>query len=149
MYQVDVNYLAVLIAAVAAQPLGFLWFGPLFGKQWMALKGIKPDGDQSGFGRALVIGFAAVVVEFIVLSMVFDWVGVVTIRQGLEIALIMFVGFVGPIVATGNVFSEHASLKLFVIDAGYQLAAILIAAVILALFQDASALTQPQLEILR
>lgn len=149
MYEVDVNYLAVLIAAVAVQPVGFLWFGPLFGKTWAALKGISPDGDKSGFPKALAIGFVALVVEFIVLSMVFDWTGVVTVGQGIEIALIMFVGFVGPLIAVGNVFSERASLKLFMIDAGYQLAAILIAAVILALFQDASALTAPQLEIIK
>ncbi|MEA2348259.1 MAG: hypothetical protein QOG62_2046 [Thermoleophilaceae bacterium] len=151
MYQVDVNYLAVLIAAVAAQPVGFLWYGALFGKKWRALKGIDGDvsPDQGAFGKALAIGFVAVIVEFIVLSMVFDWVGVVSIGQGLEIALIVFVGFVATIVAVGNVFSQKPSLGLFLIDGGYQLAVILVGAIILALFQDASALTQPEVQIIR
>ena len=37
MQQVAVNYLAVLAAAIASMVIGFLWYGPLFGKQYMAL----------------------------------------------------------------------------------------------------------------
>ncbi|HLD39833.1 MAG TPA: DUF1761 family protein, partial [Candidatus Nanoarchaeia archaeon] len=33
------NYLAVLVAAIAAYVVGFLWYGPVFGKKWMALMG--------------------------------------------------------------------------------------------------------------
>ena len=105
--------------------------------------------DQGAFGKALAIGFVAVVVEFIVLSMVFDWVGAVTISQSLGIALIAFVGFVATIVAVGNVFSQKPSLVLFLIDGGYQLAVILVGAVVLALFQDPTALTQSEITIIR
>ena len=31
---VEINYLAVLVAAIASMALGFLWYGPLFGNQW-------------------------------------------------------------------------------------------------------------------
>ena len=30
----SINYLAVLACAIVAMPVGFLWFGPLFGKTW-------------------------------------------------------------------------------------------------------------------
>src|SRR5262245_51700624 len=36
---VPVNYLAVLASAVAMMVLGFLWYGPLFGKTWSRLMG--------------------------------------------------------------------------------------------------------------
>ena len=32
----SVNYLAVLVAAALEIGLGALWYGPLFGKPWMA-----------------------------------------------------------------------------------------------------------------
>jgi Protein of unknown function (DUF1761) len=36
-FMVPVNYTAILIAALAAFIIGFLWHGPLFGKTWMRL----------------------------------------------------------------------------------------------------------------
>lgn len=36
--------LAVVLAAVVSMIVGWLWYGPLFGKQWMALMGWKPLG---------------------------------------------------------------------------------------------------------
>jgi hypothetical protein len=30
----SINYLAILASAIVAMPVGFLWFGPLFGKAW-------------------------------------------------------------------------------------------------------------------
>lgn len=37
---VPVNYLAILVAAVLSMVLGFLWYGPLFGKEWTKLMGV-------------------------------------------------------------------------------------------------------------
>ena len=43
MPTVDINYLAVLIAALASYVLGALWYSPvLFGKLWMKLSKIDP-----------------------------------------------------------------------------------------------------------
>ncbi|MCH7574095.1 MAG: DUF1761 domain-containing protein [Candidatus Marinimicrobia bacterium] len=36
---ISINYLAVLVAAAIEFGLGALWFGPLFGKPWMAAHG--------------------------------------------------------------------------------------------------------------
>jgi len=32
-------YIPILIATIASFIFGFLWYGPLFGKQWMNLMG--------------------------------------------------------------------------------------------------------------
>ena len=40
---VPINYLAVLVAAVSNMIIGFLWYGPVFGKQWIALMGMPPE----------------------------------------------------------------------------------------------------------
>ena len=37
-----INYWAVLVCAVLAMALGFLWYGPLFGKKWMNIVGVGP-----------------------------------------------------------------------------------------------------------
>ncbi len=55
----QINYLAVLAAAVSAFVLGGLWYGPLFGKTWMRASGVTPDTDQrSGHGaKVFIISF--------------------------------------------------------------------------------------------
>jgi len=43
----SVNWLAVLVAAVAQMIVGFIWFSPaLFGKTWMVLHGIDPNSSE-------------------------------------------------------------------------------------------------------
>ncbi len=45
---ISVNYFAVTISVVSAMALGFLWFGPLFGRRWAEHMGLadmeQPDG---------------------------------------------------------------------------------------------------------
>ena len=46
---VHVNYLAVIVAAVAVFVLGWLWYSPLlFFKPWMRLRGMDPDAAMAG-----------------------------------------------------------------------------------------------------
>ncbi len=63
----EVNYLAVLLAAVSAFVLGGLWYSPaLFAKKWMAYtgnecaEGEKPKGNMAMiFGGAFVLSLIA------------------------------------------------------------------------------------------
>ena len=60
----EVNWIAVIAAAVSAFVLGGLWYGPLFGKKWMALVGLSEEQAKSGspamiFGGAFVLSLIA------------------------------------------------------------------------------------------
>jgi hypothetical protein len=37
-----VNWIAVVVAVVLLEGLGMLWYGPLFGKAWMAAMPTRP-----------------------------------------------------------------------------------------------------------
>lgn len=56
----DVNYLAVLAAAVSAFVLGGLWYSPaLFAKKWMAYTGhAECDGDKPKGNMGVIFGGA-------------------------------------------------------------------------------------------
>lgn len=41
-----INYVAVIVAALAMFIIGFLFHGPLFGKLWMKLANIHPTGKE-------------------------------------------------------------------------------------------------------
>ena len=49
------TWIGILAAAVAGFVIGGLWYGPLFGKAWMAARGISPD-DKDGMSMPLVFG---------------------------------------------------------------------------------------------
>ena len=42
----EINFVAVIVAAVVAFVIGFLFHGPLFGKVWMKLADIHPTGNE-------------------------------------------------------------------------------------------------------
>ena len=55
MYAIEINLVAVIIATVLAQAVGFLWYSPvLFGKRWMSLMGISNE-SKKGMGKIFVI----------------------------------------------------------------------------------------------
>jgi hypothetical protein len=43
-----INYLAVLVAAISAFVVGWIWYGPLFGKIWMKLNGFTEEDLKKG-----------------------------------------------------------------------------------------------------
>ncbi|MGE0354015.1 MAG: DUF1761 domain-containing protein [Gemmatimonadales bacterium] len=62
-----INWLAVIVAAVATFILGGLWYGPLFGKAWMAASGVTEERARQGnpaviFGLSFVLQLVAAIV---------------------------------------------------------------------------------------
>ena len=60
----EVNWIAVLVAAVSAFVLGGLWYGAIFGEKWMAYNGLTKEQAQAGspariFGGAFVLSLIA------------------------------------------------------------------------------------------
>src|SRR5437867_13130828 len=93
---VHVNYLAVLVAAVAVFVLGWLWYSPLlFFKPWMRLRGLDPAAAMAGakmpvgkllieFARCLVLAY--VLARLVALLSVSSWTGAVHVGFFLWIA---------------------------------------------------------------
>ena len=52
----NINYLAIIIAVVANFVLGFLWYTPLFGKVWA--KELKMDTTQTPDPKIMMKGMA-------------------------------------------------------------------------------------------
>ena len=56
----DVNWLALLAAAASSLVVGFIWYGPLFGKAWMSATGMTEEKMKTGnigviFGVTLLL----------------------------------------------------------------------------------------------
>jgi MFS family permease len=59
-----INWLAVIAAVLVGFPIGFLWYGPLFGKQWMASVGLDEEKIEENSNMVKVFG-VTLVFEFI------------------------------------------------------------------------------------
>lgn len=66
-----INYLAVIVAAVAAFALGGLWYSPAaFGKTWMAASGMTEERAQQGnMAKVFAIAFLWALVGAFVFAM--------------------------------------------------------------------------------
>ncbi len=142
---VPINYLAVLGAAIVAIGLGFLWFGPLFGKQWMASMGITPDkmeamkasAKEKGMGKTYVLMSLSTLIMSYVLAhaLVFasSYLNVSGIAAGLQVGFWNWLGFVMP-VTLGSVLWDNKSWTYWAITSGYYLVALLLMGEVLALW---------------
>ena len=76
MPMMNVNYLAVLACAAVAMPVGFLWFGLLFGKAWARHMGIadKQEPDAGSMGKAMAIFFGSnLLIAFVLAHAIEAW----------------------------------------------------------------------------
>ena len=86
-----VNWLVILGTALAGYLVGWLWYGPLFEKQWMKLNGFsKKDMEKSkkeGMAKTYLAGFLATVIMAYVLSMFVKLALAVTFVDGALVGL--------------------------------------------------------------
>ncbi len=125
----DVNYLAVLVAAVSSFILGGLWYSPaLFGKAWMR----ETEFDEAKAGHpAKVFGFAFIF-SFIAAFCFATIVGNnPELMVAIHYALIVGVGFVAMSFGVNYQFSNK-SWTLLIIDGGYHLGQFLLFALVYA-----------------
>lgn len=124
----EVNYLAVFGCAVLAMIVGYIWYGPIFGKQWMVLNGVDPNDTlamkamQKSATKLYLVQFLLVAFQVWVLSIYIR--GAIDVMSGLSNALWIWAGFVLPTLAATIMWSgesSQAQRQRFLIQAGYQL----------------------------
>ena len=139
---VSINYLAVILSAVSSMVVGFLWFGPVFGKTWMTLMGFTKEKmaampNQKEMGKLYAIQFLGSLFMAYVLShsIVFAnfYLGTSGIYGGLMAGFWNWLGFVAP-VTLGSVLWEGKSWKLWCFNNSYYLVMLLVMGVILSLW---------------
>jgi len=115
--QIHINYLAVIVVTILAFVLGGLWYGPLFGKAWMKESGVK-EGD--GKDKMLRTFGLSILLNIIIALNLSAFLGAkADLQFGLFAGLAAGIGWVSASIGIMYLFSQK-SLRLFLIDAGYQ-----------------------------
>jgi hypothetical protein len=117
------NYLAVLVSGVGSMILGFLWYGPLFGKPWAGFTGWTTEKVKTVPGGQMalsyILAFVVAIVQAITLSILVRSLGVTAWSDGLWTGVCAGVGFTAMGFAATFLF-EHKPFGLWLIVAGYE-----------------------------
>jgi hypothetical protein len=116
----DLNWMAVVAAAVSSFVLGGLWYGPIFGKAWQQQLGLSDEKIAASnpafiFGLAFVLTLVVATALAALLNVLMPEANVVAgLLIGVEISMVFVVSAFG----INYLFARH-SMALFGIDAGY------------------------------
>jgi hypothetical protein len=133
--EVSVSWTAIFLATLAAMVIGWLWYGPLFGKQWMKAVGLKKKDVEKGSWWPMVAMLGLALAQAVILAhfiayasnFYFDFDGWVV---GALTGLWAFAGFVAPVLISNTMFAK-GSTELLKINLGNQFVTLLVIGIIL------------------
>jgi hypothetical protein len=126
MHGFDVNWLAVLCAALVKFAIGGVWYSPpVFGPRWGAIVGVTPDAFKARMARAMAIDLLANLVLAWVLANVLKFTGAVGLIPGARVSFFLWLGFVATPLLSTTVY-EGRPLALFWINGAYWLISMLL-----------------------
>ncbi|MBP7280063.1 MAG: DUF1761 domain-containing protein [Leptospiraceae bacterium] len=124
------NIYAMIVAVLANMFIGFLWFGPVFGRPWAKEMGynideMKPDSKQ--MTKSMILMIVGTILSVFVLAHIVEVWRPSVWGQGADQAawtygffggFFTWIGFHVPMLL-GQIAWESRSWKLFIINAGY------------------------------
>lgn len=119
-----VNWIAVIIAVVLFEGLGMLWYGPLFGKAWLAAMGHTPD--MTNQNMLMAIGVVNTLVCVTGLAWLINRVGAATLGAAVMTSVAAWF-FFSLTTQSLEYLYMGMSLRLLEINASYLLVSFVIA----------------------
>ena len=132
----ELNWLHILVAAIAYFLLGAIWYSPLFGKRWIAYQKIDMNDPEAKKGAATIMFFS-----FIIMFLTTIGLAVLVFRLDLEEAMsgIKLGLFTGLLFSAAAISISYLYVKkplgLHLIDGLYHVLGQVIAAVILCIWR--------------
>jgi len=129
-----INIIAVILAMFGFMVVGFLWYGPLFGKRWMELNGFTPETMGAvNMPVMMAKGLTNSLIAAIGISTILGWSGAVGLLASLKIAFLAWLFFSATTALLAHIY-EKQKLELTIIHFGNQLVAYLLAGAIISFF---------------
>jgi hypothetical protein len=135
-----VNYVPVLVAALVSFFIGFMWHGPIFGKQWIKLMKITPAEMKKGqeemskkMPMYLIAAYIQQVVTAYVIAVLAPVVGVTDTPSAVLFAFLLWLGLIATTLLNG-VLWEKRTIPLYVFNIIYQLVSIIVITLIVGLW---------------
>jgi hypothetical protein len=125
MQDVDLNWIAIIVAAIIPMVLGALWYSPLlFAEPWMRAVGRTREelgGAQLGYALSAI----GALLSSYVLARIVKWAEVDDLWNGALVGVFVWAGFVATVLAVTTFFGGRPR-ALWLINSGYQLVALVL-----------------------
>jgi uncharacterized protein DUF1761 len=132
--QMNINYLAVLAAAISSFVIGGMWYSPImFGNAWMRETGLS-DEVLKKRSMGVVFGTSFVMALIIAGNLAAFLAGPPDLKWGATAGALAGIGWVATAMGTTYLF-EARSLKLYLIDAGYHAVTFIIMGAIIGIWK--------------
>jgi hypothetical protein len=133
----DVNWLAILVGAVAWWILGAIWYSPvLFGTAWARAGGIEIPEGQRPSPATYLVPLVASFIATIAAAMLARATGSTTFGEGIVLGLVLAIGFAFTLFWVESTFGNRPKPGTwFAITATYSILGILIATVIVTIWR--------------
>ena len=116
-----VNYLAVVVAAVVALVIGFIWYSPrVFGNRWMAYLGTTQAQLGNPGPTGMLVGVVASLINALALAVLALNLGGKSVTDGVLLGVLAWLGFMATITAAQISF-EKKSWGLWVLNNAHNL----------------------------
>jgi len=120
----------VLGVSIVVFIIGWLWYGPLFGKMWMKLSNISAadvaKAKKKGMAGKLVLNFVGTLVTAFVFAKILASVGAASAVAGAVTGFWIWLGFLAATTLLGSVLWENKPWGLFVLNGLYWLVSLLV-----------------------
>ena len=139
----DMNWLAILVAAIVIFVLGGLWYSPvLFVKRWLALQGRTPEQEKAQAAAAnmpvmYASAFLTALITSWAIALVFAHFSseiAMTAAHGAMFGFLFWLGFAAPTSYATAIFSGKPK-QLWLIDSAYNLVSFVLAGIIVAVWR--------------
>lgn len=135
----DLNWLAVIVAALAYFAVGAVWYAPpVFGNMWMGAGGTTREQADEGPGPAVyAVPLIGSVLSAIALGMLAAVSGTDTLSEGIVLGFVAAVGFALSISLVTATFESTKPKPMLwgAVNAGYHIVGTVIAGAIIGAWQ--------------
>lgn len=135
MTHFDVNWIAVVLAAVASMALGMGWYMGL-SKQWVAATGKKSEDLMGSGGSAAPFVFAAIcqlIMAYFIALLTQAIMGETSVYAAILVGVHMWFGFILTSMVLNHRY-QNMSWNLTLIDGGYLLGVVIVQGLVIGLF---------------
>jgi hypothetical protein len=133
MLLANVNWIAVVLSAVASMVVGFIWYSPpLFQKAYLAEIGKSAEEAAAVPPTNYLISFVLAIIEAIFLSSLVGAMGNPGVASGLAAGFMVWLGFVATTSAANTLFGDR-TFRLWYVQNGNHLLTLLAMGAIIGL----------------
>ena len=135
MFSDIVNLLSVLCVAIVSFILGFLWYGPLFGKQLIKLSKVSAQSisksKKKGMFKPALLNFIGTLIMVYVFAGFISLFEVINPLQGAVLGFWIWLAFFASTTLLGDVLWGGKPWELFVLNGFYWLVNLMLSGLLL------------------